>query len=40
MIEPEIEVSFVPPEYSSDGVYMLHEDEEKENYYIVPVGHD
>ena len=40
MIEPEIEVSFVPPEFSSDGVYMLHEDEEKENYYIVPVGHD
>ena len=37
MIEPEIEVSFVPPEFSTEAIYMLHEDEEHGNYYIVPV---
>ncbi|MDX1294970.1 MAG: flagellar assembly protein A [Sulfurimonadaceae bacterium] len=37
MIEPEIEVSYVPPEHSSEGALMLQADEEEENYYIVPV---
>ena len=37
MIEPELEVSFVPPEYSTFEVLMLKEDEESQEYYIAPV---
>ena len=37
MIEPEIEVTFVPPEYSTESIFMLHEDEDDGHYYIIPV---
>jgi len=37
MIEPEMEVSFVPPEYSTSSVFMLRKDEDGERYYIAAV---
>jgi len=39
MIEPPIEVSFVPPEYSTNGTYVLREDEDDGHYYIHSLEH-